>query len=85
MLRVWVYSYFAIGVCFAQILWVSFMIPHLWPPSWTAFAVQPVAVMSAGVRLVLWGPSLVAWYADSNGYPFGMWLAPGLYAELENA
>ena len=71
---------------------------YLWPLTWGSSSyfpdasfwerqamllqVQPFAVMGAGVRAVLWAPSLVTWwYANPPGYSFGQWLAPGLYIE----
>ena len=83
--------YFGIGFIFALIMWWSYM----WPITWgsvsslsnTSFwerrtlyaSVQPIAIYSSAVRLVLWGPSLALWIgADNLNYSFVQWLAPGL-------
>lgn len=86
-------GYLLIGALLANIVWFIYMSSVSWgaPASLPLFdkmvaiaVVQPIAIMSAGLRLVLWGPSLAAWYVDPNGYPFGMWLAPGFYVEAGN-
>jgi hypothetical protein len=75
------------GAVFANVMWVS----YLWPVVARDLTflqqvvgitvVQPIALMSAAIRFVLWGPSLALWMVAPQDYSFGKWLAPGLYAE----
>ena len=34
------------------------------------------------IRVVLWLPSLLMWFAEPGGYNFLKWLAPGFYVEV---
>jgi hypothetical protein len=83
-------AYVVIGSLLANIVWFSYMWPATWgAPSHVSFwqqvigvgVIEPYAVISGGLRLVFWGPSLAVWGFSPQGYPFGKWLAPGFYSE----
>jgi hypothetical protein len=81
-------GYLFIGAALSLVMWSSFTLPVLFSMAPSSFgehtiallAVQPAAVLSAVMRLALWGPSLVLWVLAPTEYAFGMWLAPGFYA-----
>jgi hypothetical protein len=79
-------SYLYLGALLAIAMWASFTFPVLLSSARFSermigiLAVQPAAIVSALVRLVAWGPSLLIWAFAPEQYSFGMWLAPGLYA-----
>lgn len=77
--------YLKIGTVLAVVVWGSFAWPLLVEASAplgqrlsALLLLQPAALLSAALRLVLWAPSLVAWLVVPGAYPFSLWLAPGL-------
>ena len=91
LLRTIATGYVVGGVWFGTIVWLS----YLWPVTWGApasmgffqqvigvFTMQPIAILSGGVRFALWAPSLLMWALAPGEYSFGEWLAPGFYSEV---
>lgn len=83
-------GYFLVGFILAVVMWGSYLYPALRraPDGVTvsdrillAVRLQPIAILGGAVRFVLWAPGLAWWMVAPSGYPFGMWLAPGFYAE----
>ena len=85
-------AYLLIGALLGTIMWVS----YLWATTWGAPAqltftqrmtlsatIQPMAFASSIMHGLLWGPSLVVWLSSPGEYSFGMWFAPGAYAERD--
>jgi hypothetical protein len=77
MLRKLALAYLAIGCILSSIMLFS----YAWG-GWGIALFHPGVWVSTVLRTVLWGPSLVAWYAEPRGYSFGRWLAPGFYTEV---
>jgi hypothetical protein len=86
---------FGIGAVLGGIMWTSYLLGPLLMPAPTSvgfaqrvgmgFSGLQVAFVGSVVHAILWGPSLVVWMMAPQGYPFGMWLAPGFYAEVVEA
>lgn len=83
-------AYVIVGALLGTIMWGSYFLRAAWSTSPRAslarqavevLLMQHLAVFAGTVRAALWGPSLALWFVAPNGYPFGMWLAPGLYSE----
>jgi hypothetical protein len=87
-------AYVGIGGILASLLWFSYLFPltggasaHLsfWQQVRAIAVVQPIAVFYAGIRFVLWGPSLIVWTLWPRDHSFGQWLAPGFYSDIPSS
>lgn len=88
LLRTILAGYFYCGFGFGFIMWLS----HMWGLQAAVSAevpmaerlkatwdIQPMVVLSTGLRIIAWGPSLAIWATTPSDHSFGKWLAPGFY------